>query len=263
MHMKIWYQSYTQIGVDPAWKVYEDDLKAYLRKVARPDTSIDVYGVNVLVPKLFESDYIQHLHVAQIVDAALQAEREGYDAFCLGGTLDLGYSCIKEVLDIPAVFIGESSFLTACMVSRSFAIVGQGEKSLRRKMQLVREYGLDQRCVPGGHMGSNNLEIIGWIANDPQRLIDMFSQAVRQAIANGAGSLIPGFGAIGSFLGQREIHAIDGVPIIDIVAVTVKNAEMLVDLRKLGLSPGRAAFGNNTSKEELLDARRKYGVAPG
>lgn len=256
--MKIWYQSYTQIGVDPLWKAYEDDLKAYLQKVSRPDTHIDVFGVDVMASKLFESDYIQHLHVNQIVNAALRAERAGYDAFCLGGTLDLGYACIKEVLDIPAVFIGESSFLAACMVSRQFAIVGQGEKSLHRKMQLVKSYGLDQRCVAGAHMGSNNLEIVGWIANDPDRLLEMFARASRQAIANGAGSLIPGFGAIGSFLGQRGIHDIDGVPIIDIVAVVVKSAEMLVDLRRLGLQPSRAAFGNYASKEELMAAREKY-----
>jgi len=107
-------------------------------------------------------------------------------------------------------------------------------------------------------MDSNNLEIVGWIARDPQRLIDEFTAASRRAIADGAGSLVPGFGAIGSFLGQRGIHAIDGVPIIDIVAVVIKNAEMLVDLKQLGLHPSRAAMNNYASKEELLAARQAY-----
>jgi len=258
--MKIWYQSYTPIGTDPAWKAYEDDLRSYLGKVARQGTQIDVFGTKILVPKVFESDYIQHLHIGQIIDAALEAERQQYDVFCLGGTLDLGYASIKEILDIPAVFIGECSFLTACMVSRTFAIIGQGEKSLIRKMHLVKSYGLEQRCSPGAHMNSSNIELVGWMESEPERVIESFTCASRQAIANGAGSLVPGFGAIGAFLGQRGIHAIDGVPIIDIVAVTVKCAEMLVDLNKLGLRPSRAAYSNYASKAELIAARRAYGA---
>jgi len=258
--MKIWYQSYSQIGKDPKWKAYEEDLRAYVKKVARPGTRIDVFGVDKLAPQLFNSGYIQHMHVDQVVNNALRAEREGYDAFCVGGTLDLGYALIKEVLDIPSAFIGEAGFLAACLVSRRFAIVGQGLKSLQRKEELVREYGLGSRCSPGAHMGTDNFVIVEMIDKDPQRFIDMFMKCARECIANGAGSLVPGFGAIGSFLGQRGIHEVDGVPIIDIVAVVIKTAEMLVDLRQLGMQPSRAAMFNYASKAELMEARKTYGV---
>ena len=258
--MKIWYQSYTRIGFDPRWQGYEEDLKAYVQKVARPGTTVDVRGVQKMAPKMFESEYIQQMHVAQVIDNALQAEREGYDAFCVGGTLDLGHTCLREVLDIPVAFIAESAFYAACQLARKFAIVGQGEKSLRRKMELVTYHGLDQRCVPGAHMNSNNLEIIDLCAQDPERFIGMFTQASRNAISNGAGVLIPGFGAIGSFLGQRGIHDIDGVPILDIVAVVIKTAEMLVDLKSLGLSRSRHGVNCYASKDDLIEARKIYGV---
>ena len=260
--MKIWYQSYTRIGFDPRWKSYEDDLNAYVQKVARPGTRVDVHGVQKMAPKMFESDYIQQMHVAQVIDNALQAEREGYDAFCVGGTLDLGHVSLREVLDIPVAFIAESSFYAACLLARKFAIVGQGEKSLRRKLELVTYHGLEQRCVPGAHMNSNNLEIIDLLGQDPQRFIDMFTEASRKCIAAGAGVLIPGFGAIGSFLGQRGIHDIDGIPILDIVAVVIKTAEMLVDLKNLGLKRTRQGMYSYVSKEELLAARKIYGVEP-
>ena len=109
-------------------------------------------------------------------------------------------------------------------------------------------------------MGTDNFEIVELIAKDPERFIAMFMKCARECIANGAGSLVPGFGAIGSFLGQRGIHEVDGVPIIDIVAVVIKTAEMLVDLRSLGMKPSRVAMFNYATKAELMAARKTYGV---
>jgi hypothetical protein len=43
-----------------------------------------------------ESEYIQFLHLSQVIENALQAEEKGYDAFCLGGTLDLGQSILRD-----------------------------------------------------------------------------------------------------------------------------------------------------------------------
>lgn len=259
--MKIWYQSYSTIGFDPKWKTYEDDLAGYVQKVARPGTEVEVHGVQRMAPNMFYSEYIQYLHVAEVIENALRAEREGYDAFCVGGTLDLGHPYLKELLDIPIAFIAESSFHAACLLARKFGIIGQGEEPLRRKMDLVRYHDLEQRCVPGVHMGSNNLEILKIMGEDPQRFIDMFTQASRKSIALGAGALVPGFGAIGSFLGQRGIHAIDGVPIVDVVAVVIKTTEMLVDLNNLGMKRSRRGTYCYASKEDLLAARKIYGAA--
>jgi len=258
--LKIWYQSYTRIGHDRRWKTYEDDLKSYVQKVARPGTEVVVHGAEKMAPKMFESEYMQHLHTAQVIDNALQAERSGYAAFCLGGTLDIGHTSLREVLDIPVAFIAESSFYTACLLARKFGIVGQSQQSVRRKMDLVRYHGLEQRCVPAIHMNTNNFEVIDLLANDPQRFIDQFTEACRKSIELGAGALIPGFGAVGSFLGERGIHDIDGVPIVDIIAVVIKTAEMLVDLKELGLQRSRLGMYNYASKEELLAARKLYGV---
>jgi len=74
-------------------------LKNYVKKVARPDTKVDVHGVAKYSPKMPDSDYMQFLHLPQVIENALQAEREGYDAFCIGGTLDLGHIYLREILD--------------------------------------------------------------------------------------------------------------------------------------------------------------------
>lgn len=258
--MRIWYQSYTAMGFDPKWKNYEEDLKNYVQKVARPDTKVDVHGVEKMSPKMVASDYIQFMHVSQVIENALQAEREGYDAFAIGGTLDLGHIYIREVLDIPVAFIAESAFYNACLFARKFGIVGINEIMLQRQMELVRHHGLELRCVPGAHLDSSLLELVDLFGKNQQRVIDMFTEAAKKVIVQGAGAIIPGYGALSSFFGKQDIHDIDGVPIVDIVAVVIKTAEMLVDLKELGVKRSRIGSYAYASKEELIAARKLYGV---
>ena len=114
--------------------------------------------------------------------------------------------------------------------------------------------------MPGVHVDTPILELVELLGKDPQRSLDMFTEAAREVIARGAGAIIPAFGAWGSFLGQRNIHDIDGAPIVDMTAVVIKTAEMLVDLQNLGIKRSRRGVYSHASKEELIAARKLYGV---
>jgi allantoin racemase len=258
--MRIWYQGYVPTGADAVWETAEKYTGRYARKVARPDTTVDIHGVEKLAAKMVDSEYIQFMHVSQVIEKVLQAEQEGYDAVCMGGTLDLGHVLLREILDIPIVFIAESSFHAACLLARKFGIVSTQEGILRRQMELVKYHGLEQRCVPGNHLGSDMVKIGDLLGKDPERFINMFNEAARKLISAGAGAIIPGQGFVGAFFGEQGIHDVDGIPIVDTMAILIKTAEMLVDLQKLGMKRSRAGQDTYASKEELLAARRLYGV---
>ncbi len=260
--MKIWYQSYSAIGFDPRWKNYEDTLKRNIKEVARPDTKVDLFGVEKISPKMIESDYIQYLHVAQVIEKGLKAEREGYDAFIVGGTLDPGAVYVRELLDIPVAFIGESSFYTACLLAPKFSVIASDGALLRRQTRLVESYGLGQRFVPGAHLSkTNQLELVNEMGKNPKSVIEMITKAASKPIEQGAGALVPGFGAITSFLADQGIREIEGVPIVDGIAVVIKTAEMLVDLSKMGIKRGKKGLDiSPVAKAELMAARKFYGV---
>jgi allantoin racemase len=258
--LKIWYQSYTRIGFDPKWKNIENNLTRHIQRVARPDTRVDIYGVEKMALKMTESGYIQMLHLSQVVENALRAEREGYDAFCLGGTLDLGGSILREVLDVPVAFILESSLFHACLLGTRFAIIGLNETMLRKQMELVRYYGLESRMVSSEHLKWTMTDFLEFLEKDPQRVVDAFIETAKKAIEQGAGALIPGFGPLGSFLGERGLHEIEEIPIVDIIASVIKTAEVLVDLAKIGLKRSRKGFGAYLTKEELMAARKLYKI---
>ena len=260
--MKFWYQSYAAIGFDPRWKNYEDSLIKYVQNVGRPDTKVDVYGIEKRAPRIAESDYIQYLHVSQVIDKGLQAEREGYDAFVVGGTYDPGAVYLREVLDIPVACIAESSFHMACMLAPKFTLIATGEAILNRQTRLVKQYGLEQRFVPGAHIGTENtIQYVDDMAKNPGEIINKVTGTARKLIEQGAGALVPGFGGLTSFLAEHGIRDIDGVPIVDGVAVVIKTAEMLVDLKNMGIMRTKKGLDvSPVSKEELIAARKIYGL---
>src|SRR5206468_1159902 len=54
---------------------------------------------------------------------AVQAEKEGYNAFCPFGTLDVGVRLARERVNIPVVGQAEACFLYCAMLDRPFASV--------------------------------------------------------------------------------------------------------------------------------------------
>ncbi|MFC1981653.1 aspartate/glutamate racemase family protein, partial [Chloroflexota bacterium] len=208
------------------------------------------------------SDYIQYLHIAQVIEKALKAEREGYDAFVLGGTLDPGAIYLREILDIPVAFIAETSFHVACLLAPKFSLIAATETVLRGQTRLVENYGLGQRFVPGAHLGvQSSLALVEEMRKNPSGVIRMVNETASKPIEQGAGALVPGFGGLMSFLSEHSITEIDGVPVVDGVSVVIKMAEMLVDLKKMGIKRGKKGLGiPPTSKGELIAARKLYGV---
>ena len=88
--MKIWYQTYSPTAAaDPKWRHFDEACEKYVPTVARAGTQVHVTGVHKRAPKMLLSSYIQYLHMGQIINHALAAERDGYDAFVLGGMRDI------------------------------------------------------------------------------------------------------------------------------------------------------------------------------
>src|SRR3990172_10161631 len=254
--MRIWYQSYSAIGFDPRWSYYEEHLKRYVRAVARPTTDVSVHGVPLMVDKMVNSRYLQYLHSRQIHENALEAERQGYDAFVLGGMLDLAYHELQELLTIPVIFIAETSFHVACLLSPNFSVIAPNGAVLKGIEGRVADYGLGRRYVPGVHLGGLPLEDMVASFAEPGPVLERISAVAREAIARGARLLIPGFGALNVFLVAQGVRACDGIPVLDNTAVLIKMAEARVDLHRLRARPGRRRPGAAPPREAGQAARR-------
>lgn len=259
--MKIWYQAYnTSARVDPKWRYYEEACERYIVKVARPDTQIHFAWLEKRAPKMLLSKYIQYMHLAEVIECAFEAERQGYDAFVLGGMRDLGHAELREALDIPVIFIGEVAYHMACMMAPRFSVIHNDEAALRAAGNIINSYGLGSRYIPGVQLGYSQVDIMEAFETKPEKVAEEIKTAARVLINQGAAILIPGFAAISVFLDERGIRDIDGVPVLDCQSAAIKVAEMQVDMRRLGMCKPRLGSLYDVSKKDIQTARKIYGL---
>src|SRR3990172_11486360 len=123
--MRVLYMMPTAKGVYPPEA--EERRMNVIRSYATPSTQIDVDfmpGVSGFSPwgGTSEPPADAAARAAQLsAQRAVQAEREGYDAFCPFGTLDIGVKEARQLVKIPVVGQAEACFLFCGLLDRPFA----------------------------------------------------------------------------------------------------------------------------------------------
>lgn len=257
--MQIWYQSSTSLGVDPIWRPYQESLERHVQKVARPGTKVEVHGVEFTHPLVEQSNYVKYLNQAQIINNAIRADREGYDVFCLGCTLDPGFLEIREVVNIPVAFLSESCFHLASILANKFSLLSYNKSILLALEQKIRQYGLEKQFIPCSPFSLTMPDLLSGFDN-PEPIVDAVKQAGREAIERGAGILLSSCNILNMVLVNCGLREIDGVFILDTAGALVKVGEFMVDLKQAGISRSKSGLYSPLSKEELTNIRRTYGI---
>lgn len=235
--MKIWLQSGSALTADsatPYGKLYEESLARHLKAVARPGTELRAFGIDGTPHGKDRFHAAFQVVTGLMIKSALRAEREGYDAVAVLNTFDHGYYELRELLDIPVVFISECAMSLACQLAPTFAWVTHNAAMQLHTADLAKRYGMASRMVAGASLGLTYEDFPKMYA-DPDAYVGRFAAAARETIARGATSLLVAGNPLNMFLIDRGVKDIDGVPILDCCTATVKTAEMLVDLHKLGV----------------------------
>ena len=149
--MRIWHQSFSDLDRVP---VYRATLARHAAAVMprrdcvtlhglRPGT----YGTEFAPIHAIRHRYLEMLNEQQVVEAALAAEREGYDAFALGCFYDPALRACRSLVDIPCVGLSESCMLVACSLGHRFGLVSLEEGQRAQHEELARVYGLRERLA--------------------------------------------------------------------------------------------------------------------
>ena len=105
---RIWYQSF----VHPVEQApYIERLQAFLHQVAAPDIRFEVHGLDP--PDRHFHPLTEFRCAAQVIRYAVEAERNGYDAFVIGHFQEPGLLEIRGAVDIPVIGLGEANLLAA------------------------------------------------------------------------------------------------------------------------------------------------------
>lgn len=251
--MKIWFQSCGAIGKDPLWSPYEKALKEHAGKVARPDTVVELHGQEATIPGIDRYYASRNVCAVQSIKNAIRAEREGFDAFVHITTTDAGSDEIRELVDIPVIFMLESSVHLAMTLAPKFAFFGHNNLIMAQMQRQAKQYGLTENMVEGGYLEGVSYMTFGDMYGNPEKHVDTVTQKIKGIVANGANVIISGALPLGVWLAKQGITELEGACVLDTFGYIIKQAELMVDLKKMGIK--RSKYG--PPQKDMLKAMQK------
>jgi allantoin racemase len=183
-------------------------------------------------PPSIESAYDEYRSIPAALDAAAEAQAEGWDAIILGCFGDPGLDGFREIVDVPVIGPCESSMHVAATLGHRFGMVTVLDSVVSMLHRLARIAALDARVasvvscdIPVLELGDESYEAV--------------VEACERAIAEGADTLVLGCMSM-AFLGVAErLSAQLGVPVINPARTSLRMAELLTGT---GLTHSRLAF---------------------
>ena len=242
-------------------------LRNSFSKALRPDTEVvqKALTVGLADPKDFVNHYYSFLNSASIVEAIIEAEREGCEAAVVGCFGDTGVREARAAVGIPVIGPAEATMLLACQLGRKFGIICANLPGLvADHEEQVRYHGLYDRLIPNGIRPDIHKFEDTWSKSfvDPKFAADGVVERAREMVADGADVIVIGCCGIGPFCSLAGLHSMKvgnrDIPILDAQLVAIKTAEMAADLRSsIGLPYNSLP---RPSKEEFDRVRDRFGL---
>jgi allantoin racemase len=207
----------------------------------RPDTEVDCVGVRNSFdtghPSAGSSYYEAMLLEMYVIEAALGAEDEGYDAVVMDSTSDSGQQVLRSRLSIPVVGPGTAALAVAITLGKRFSVVVYQDAHRYVVEKILDSHRLWDRCASIRAAGIvPHFDTL--VGPDPEheaaRLVQVAGGAIEE---DGADVIVLGSTTMHE-AGLRMSEELD-VPVVDPGPLALKLAEALVDLR---LSHSKRAY---------------------
>ncbi|MGC2175184.1 MAG: aspartate/glutamate racemase family protein [Acidimicrobiales bacterium] len=219
---------------------YAETLAEHAGAVCAPGTVVDVHGVapgtypeGVTPIEAIVYPWVDRMISVQIVQNALTAEGEGYDAVAISCFFDPGLREARSLVAIPVVSLCETSLLVASAMGGRYGLIGLGPEQVYVLEELVTRYGATGRVAATLPMSppvtEDDLESLHAGGGG---LVERVEAVARRAVDMGADLIIPAEGVLNTALMRRGVTSLAGVPVLDAYGTLLCYAEMLVNLQR-------------------------------
>ena len=226
---RIWYQSF----VDPAEQInYIKHLQSCLDDYANKGFKFEVHGLTP--PDKNLHPLTEFRCAAQTIRNAIQAEKQGYDAFVIGHFQEPGINEIKAILDIPVIGLGESNMLHACNLGYKIGLVTINPVFIPWHENQIRYYGLEQRIIALRAVTAQvkDFELAFSDSSVYQKMLDDFTQQIKPMIAQGVEVVVLAGGLPMLLFARQKNFLIDDAVVVNGIAVCAKTTEMALNLKE-------------------------------
>lgn len=244
--MKIWHQSATELG--PALESYKRALESHAAAVMGEEAAVDVRGLapgayaGAAPTAVLGNPYAYHRVLSGVIENAIRAEREGYDAFFIGSFSEPFLREIRSAVDIPVASIAEASLLVGCSLGQSIALISNAPSVQWLTKTAVDKHHLAERVLDVVSIDPPLDEhALAAAYADPDPIVESFRATASRLVARGADVIVPAEGVLAALLLRAGVKTIDGAAVIDVFGVGWHYALMQAKLWKgTGLRVGRA-----------------------
>lgn len=249
-----------------AYRRMNQAMAQVYKKVLHPDTVVET-GFLPRSTYYTSHSYLELLNNSEMVRGIIRAEERGFDvAFVRCGNDPAVYQA-REAVNFPVVGMTESAMHLACQLGARFALIGVEAKCAPLVERNLRLYGLEGRAIArrpfrlphGPNWDAYVAEGPMWFESMDyvkEKVIPAFEQVARECIEDGAEVICTACGLF-SCLTLADYHQVSGtqVPVIEAVAVGIKTAEMLGELKRtLGISTSKHLTYQSLLSPQTRDA---------
>ena len=196
----------------------------YLKKIASPSTDVVVRNIKE-GPKVIESEYDREYAAHHVVNEAVRADKEGFDAIIINCFDDPGLNAAREVCNTLVLGIGETSIITALLLGYRVAIISTGLNAKLLYYRRAIELGVEKRVV---YTGGIDIGVLDLRRDEEKVLKLLINEGGKAVTAYGADVIVLG---CGGFIGMASRLSEElGVPVVDPTETTFKVAESLAQL---------------------------------
>jgi len=175
-------------------------------------------------PSSIETYLDEELAAPFIVEKAMWADKQGFDAIIIDCMGDPAIHSCREVVRKPIVGPLISTISIASTLGEKFSIVTVLEESVPLFRRKVREYGFEDKLASVRYVNVPVLELDSRRKETEQAL----AEEVAKSAEDGADSAI--LGCTGMIGMARAVRERVSIPVIDSGVAQIKYAEMLVSL---------------------------------
>lgn len=212
--------------INPDYGMTEGEIKERLTILSHHVSSdVELHMECLEKSRLFiDSELDIALAAPEIIEKALRAQKEGYDAVVLYCFSDPAIAALREVLSIPVVGAGQAACLMLPFIGREAALIILDAKRIAEKRRFIAASGLDPaRITAVSAIDAGGLDPF----KERAKTLDALTKAGEKLIeGNNAQVIILGclsFLGLAEPLGERL-----GIPVIDPALAAVTMAEALV-----------------------------------
>ena len=243
--IRIWHQSVNELD---HLDVYKRALEAHAEEILGGDAEVVVHGLpsgsygGASATAVLGNAFAYHRTLDRVIDLAITAERQGYDAFVIGSFSEPFLREIRSAVDIPVASLTESGLLVGCSLGSYVALISNAPAVQWMTKVAVDKHKLAARVLEVVAMDPPLDEpALARAYADPAPVIANFTAAAERLVARGADVIIPAEGVLAELLVRHGVREIAGAPVMDVFAVTWAYALMQIRLwSKAGLRVGRS-----------------------